>query len=57
MLMYNFIEYGDNYSKTSGILWVVCPVIFPLTLNELVLSSLKSAILPLSFTAGSDETW
>ena len=21
MLMYNLIEYSDNYSKTSGILW------------------------------------
>ena len=22
--MYNFIEYNDNYSKTSGILWQYC---------------------------------
>ena len=24
MSMYNLIEYGDNYSKTSGILWQYC---------------------------------
>ena len=24
MAMYNLIEYGDNYSKTSGILWQYC---------------------------------
>ena len=24
MPMYNLIEYGDNYSKTSGILWQYC---------------------------------
>ena len=24
MLMYNLIEYGDNYSKTSGSLWQYC---------------------------------
>ena len=24
MLMYNLIEYGDNYSKTSGIVWQYC---------------------------------
>ena len=24
MLMYNLIEYSDNYSKTSGSLWQYC---------------------------------
>ena len=24
MPMYNLIEYGDNYSKPSGILWQFC---------------------------------
>ena len=24
MSMYNLIEYSDNYSKTSGILWQCC---------------------------------
>ena len=24
MRMYNLIEYSDNYSKTSGILWQYC---------------------------------
>ena len=24
MSMYNLIEYGDNYSKTSGSLWQYC---------------------------------
>ena len=24
MPMYNLIEYSDNYSKTSGILWKYC---------------------------------
>ena len=24
MLMYNLIEYSDNYSKTSGSLWQCC---------------------------------
>ena len=24
MPMYSLIEYGDNYSKTSGILWQSC---------------------------------
>ena len=24
MPMYNFIEYSDNYSKTSGTLWQYC---------------------------------
>ena len=24
MPMYNLIEYSDNYSKTSGILWQYC---------------------------------
>ena len=26
MPMYNLIEYSDNYSKTSGILWQYCRV-------------------------------
>ena len=27
MLMYNLIEYSDNYSKTSGSLWQYCKYI------------------------------
>ena len=27
MSMYNLIEYSDNYSKTSGSLWLYCNII------------------------------
>ena len=29
MLMYNLIEYSDNYSKASGSLWQYCKDILP----------------------------
>ena len=34
MLMYNVIEYGDNYSKTSGSLWQYCKEILAVKNNE-----------------------
>ena len=34
MPMYNLIEYGDNYSKTSGSLWQYCKEILAVKNNE-----------------------
>ena len=34
MPMYNLMEYGDNYSKTSGSLWKCCRDIPSVNNNE-----------------------
>ena len=34
MLMYSLIEYSDNYSKTSGILWQYCKDESPINANS-----------------------
>ena len=36
MLMYNLIEYSDNYSKTSGSLWQYCKDIPAVNNNAIV---------------------
>ena len=36
MLMYNLIEYNDNYSKTSGSLWQYCKEVPAVNNDEIV---------------------
>ena len=48
MLMYNLIEYSDNYSKTSGSLWQYCRDI-PTVNNNCVIVAFDAANVTDSF--------
>ena len=46
MLMYNLIEYSDNYAKTSGSLWQYCLDI-PAVDNNNAIVGFREEILPI----------
>ena len=45
MSMYNLIEYSDNYSKTSGILWQYCRDETALAVNDITDFTVANAII------------
>ena len=58
MLMYNLIEYSDNYSKTSGSLWQCCKDIPAVNNDESVDFSLDSLTDSFIFKVKiTSQTW
>ena len=55
MLMYNLIEYSDNYSKTSGSLWQYCKEIPTLDANGAI-NNFNGANISDSFTFKTNIT-
>ena len=63
MPMYNLIEYGDNYSKTSGSLWQYCKDILAINNDNAIIDFVENNLtnsfnfkVKMTGQAGNDRT-
>ena len=57
MSMYNLIDYGNNYSKTSGILWQYCRDEPVLDANDAIIDFTVANSITNSFKIKEKNNW